>query len=207
MGMSFEPPQRWTHKRIRTTRLPCVTPRAAPPTLMWRSPSRLQAPRTGTPITPVTSSRLQPMAVQRLLPVTSTTPISWNIAGQTFLTGANTVVFGNPQPGDWVSFEGRLLADGSRFADRIALLSHSPENQYAFTGKVESVSDTTWTVSRRVVQVNAFSEIEPGLKVGDTVQVAGSTAADGSLLGGAHQPDGRRWFKLPLCRNYYQHGR
>ena len=115
------------------------------------------------------------------LPVSPTTPISWNIAGQTFLAGANTVVFGSPQPGDWVSFEGRLLADGSRFADRIALLSHSPENQYAFTGEVESVSDSTWTVSKRVMQVNEFSEIEPGLKLGDTVQVAGSRAADGAF--------------------------
>ena len=31
------------------------------------------------------------------------------------------------------------------------------------------------------MQVNAYSEIEPGLKLGDTVQVAGSTAADGAF--------------------------
>jgi hypothetical protein len=114
-------------------------------------------------------------------PVTSTTPTSWNIAGQTFLAGASTVVFGNPQPGDWVSFEGRQLSDGSRFADRIMLLSHSLENQFAFIGKVESIGDTAWTISGRVVQVNEFSEIEDGLMVGDTVQVAGSTAEDGSF--------------------------
>ena len=41
---------------------------------------------------------------------TSSTPTSWNIAGQTFLSGASLVVFGDPQPGDWVSFEGRELA-------------------------------------------------------------------------------------------------
>ncbi len=58
------------------------------------------------------------------------TPTQWNIAGQIFNTGANTVIFGNPQVGDWVSFEGHLLADGSRFADRIVLLNHSPENQF-----------------------------------------------------------------------------
>ncbi|MBP1693960.1 MAG: hypothetical protein H6Q37_1843 [Chloroflexi bacterium] len=114
-------------------------------------------------------------------PVTATTPTSWNIAGRTFLADDSTVAFGNPQPGDWVSFEGRRLADGSRYVDRIELSSHSPENQFAFTGKVESIGDTTWTISRRVVQVNEFSEIEPGLKVGDTVQVAGNTAADGTF--------------------------
>jgi hypothetical protein len=112
-------------------------------------------------------------------PITASTPTSWNIAGQTFLTGASIVVFGNPQPGDWVSFEGRLLVDGSRFVDRIVLLSHSPENQFTFIGKVESVSDTTWTISSRVVQVNEFTAIETGLKVGDEVQVEGSMASDG----------------------------
>jgi hypothetical protein len=112
-------------------------------------------------------------------PNTSYTPTSWNIAGQTFLSGASTVIFGNPQPGDWVSFEGRLLADGSRFADRIVLLSHSSENQFTFIGKVESIDDTAWTVSSRVVQVNEFTAIEAGLKVGDNVQVVGEMAEDG----------------------------
>ena len=49
---------------------------------------------------------------------------------------------------------------------------------------MESVSDSTWTVSKRVMQINAYSEIEPGLKPGDTVQVAGSTAADGVFWAG-----------------------
>ncbi len=110
---------------------------------------------------------------------TLSTPISWNIAGQTFISGASIVIFGNPQPGDWVSFEGRLLADGSRFVDRIVLLSHSPENQFAFIGKVESIGDTAWTISGRVVQVNEFTAIEAGLKVGDNVQVTGEIAEDG----------------------------
>jgi hypothetical protein len=114
-------------------------------------------------------------------PITTATPTSWNIAGQTFLAGASTVIFGNPQPGDWVSFEGHLQSDGSRFADRIMLLSHSPENQFVFIGKVESVGDTAWTISSNVVQVNEFTEIEDGLKVGDNVLVVGSMAEDGTF--------------------------
>jgi len=110
---------------------------------------------------------------------TSSTPTSWNIADQTFLSGGSIVIFGNPQPGDWVSFEGRLLADGSRFADRIVLLSHSSDNQFTFIGKVESIGDTAWTVSSRVVQVNEFTAIEAGLVVGDNVQVVGGMAEDG----------------------------
>jgi hypothetical protein len=114
-------------------------------------------------------------------PITSSTPISWNIAGQTFRNGASTVIFGNPQPGDWVSFEGRLLADGSRFADRIVLMGHSSENQFTFIGKVESVGDTAWTISNRLVQVNEFTTIEAGLKVGDNVQVTGNVTEDGTF--------------------------
>jgi len=110
------------------------------------------------------------------------TPTQWNIAGETFLTGANTVIFGNPQVGDWVSFEGHLLADGSRFVDRIVLLNHSPENQFGFIGKVESIGATAWTISGRVVQVNDSTVIEPGLKVGDSVQVAGRITGDGNFL-------------------------
>ncbi len=114
-------------------------------------------------------------------PSTSSTPTSWNIAGQTFRSGASLIVFGNPQPGDWVSFEGRELADGSRFADRVVLLNHSPANQFAFIGKVESIGDTTWTISNRVVPVNQFTAMEAGLKVGDSVQVAGEITEDGNF--------------------------
>ena len=81
-----------------------------------------------------------------------------------------------------MSFEGHLLADGSRFADRIVLLNHSPENQFAFIGKVESIGATAWTISGRVVQVNDSTVIEPGLKVGDNVQVAGGITGDGNFL-------------------------
>ena len=112
-------------------------------------------------------------------PITSSTTTSWDIAGQEFLTSDTTVIFGNPQPGDWVSFEGRLQPDGSRFADRIVLLSLSPDNQYAFIGKVESIGDTAWTVSSRAVQLNELTAIETGLKVGDNVQVVGGMAEDG----------------------------
>ncbi|MBP1701806.1 MAG: hypothetical protein H6Q38_913 [Chloroflexi bacterium] len=114
-------------------------------------------------------------------PITSSTPTSWNIAGQRFLPGVSLVVFGNPQVGDWVRFEGRQLADGSRYVDRIELLSPSSANQFAFIGKVESIGDTAWTISSSVVQVNEFTDIEAGLKVGDNVQVTGGIAEDGFL--------------------------
>ncbi len=114
--------------------------------------------------------------------ITSSTPTSWNIAGQTYRTGASMVIFGNPQPGDWVSFEGRQLSDGTRFADRIILMDHSSKDQFTFIGKVESISDTAWTISSHVVQVNNFTAIDDSLKVGDNAQVVGGIAEDGTFL-------------------------
>lgn len=111
--------------------------------------------------------------------VTSATTTNWNIAGQIFITGASTTIFGNPQAGDWVRFEGRQLSDGSRVADRIVLESHSSENQFSFIGQVESVDATVWIVSGRTLQIDQFAEIETGLELGDSVQVAGRVAEDG----------------------------
>ena len=116
-------------------------------------------------------------------PISSSTSAAWDIAGETFLTGDGTVIFGNPQPGDWVRFEGHLQPDGSRFADRIVLLTDSSDNQVAFSGAVESIGDTAWTVSSREVQINEFSMLEDGLKVGDNVQFTGGMAEDGSFWG------------------------
>jgi hypothetical protein len=115
-------------------------------------------------------------------PTTSSTPTSWNIAGQTFRTGASMAIFGNPQPGDWVSFEGRQLADGSRFVDRIVLMDHSSKDQFTYIGKVESIGDTAWTISSHVVQVNNYTTIDAALKVGDNAQVMGVIAEDGTFL-------------------------
>jgi hypothetical protein len=114
-------------------------------------------------------------------PPASSTFTSWNIAGQMFSIGANTTIFGNPQPGDWVRFEGYQQADGSRFADRIVLVSHTYENQFMFIGQVTAVSTTAWTISNRVVQVNELTTIEADLTVGDTVWVTGDIAADGTF--------------------------
>src|SRR5574337_1140637 len=54
---------------------------------------------------------------------------TWRIGGQTFLTNSSTVIVGDPQIGDWVSVEGRILPDGTRFADRIRSEEHTSELQ------------------------------------------------------------------------------
>ena len=51
---------------------------------------------------------------------------TWVVAGQTLKTHPGTIVLGNPQIGDTVFFEGRLLPDGTRLADLIVLVRRSP---------------------------------------------------------------------------------
>lgn len=105
----------------------------------------------------------------------------WVIAGYTFLTDASTVIVGDPQVGDWVAFKGHLLPDGTRFADRIELVQRSPENRFAFIGDVQAIQETQWTIAGRVVRVDNVTRIEPGIVVGDEVEVRGGIADDGTL--------------------------
>lgn len=110
---------------------------------------------------------------------------SWNIAGQTFLTDDNTVIVGNPQVGDWVAVEGRLLPDGARLADRITLLHRALENKFAFTGIVDSIGADTWTISGITVHVDELTAIEDRIEAGDTVEVRGGIAQDGAFWASA----------------------
>ena len=109
------------------------------------------------------------------------TGATWRIAGQDFLTNENTVIVGNPQVGDWVAFEGRLFAGGTRYADRIVLLRRALEGRFTFAGTVEATGVLTWTISGRTVHVDDRTTIESGLGVGDEVEVEGGVTLDGTL--------------------------
>ncbi|MBI3243973.1 MAG: FecR domain-containing protein [Chloroflexi bacterium] len=108
----------------------------------------------------------------------------WNIGGQTFLTDGNTVIVGNPQVGDRVAVEGRLLPNGSRLADLITLLHRASKNTFSFSGVVESIGGDSWTISGREVRVDELTTIEDGIVVGDAVEVRGGIAQDGTFWAG-----------------------
>ncbi len=112
----------------------------------------------------------------------SQTGMTWIIGGQSFETDDHTIIVGNPQVGDWVSVEGRLLPDDTRLADRIVLLRRAPENRFTLTGPVEVITGTTWTVSGQAITVNDETEIEEGIESGDLVRVEGVILPDGTLL-------------------------
>ncbi|MGQ0605246.1 MAG: DUF5666 domain-containing protein [Anaerolineales bacterium] len=109
------------------------------------------------------------------------TGTTWRIAGQNFSTHPDTVIIGDPQVGDWVGFEGRVLLNGTRVADQIVLLRHRFENTFAFVGTVDAMGENEWTIVGRVVRVDEETRIEPGIEVGDLVEVKGGIAQDGTL--------------------------
>jgi hypothetical protein len=108
--------------------------------------------------------------------------VTWKIAGQVFETHEATVIVGNPQVGDWVHVEGRLLPDGIRIADAIVLLRRSPANRFTIQGRVEAIGEAEWTVAGQAIAVNGETDIEEGIEQGDLVRVEGILLEDGTLL-------------------------
>lgn len=113
----------------------------------------------------------------------------WTIGGRDFLVNTSiapdrstTEIVGNPQIGDWVAVEGRVLPDDSYFADRIVLLHRAEENRFVFTGTVDAMGDAGWTISGRGVQVNGETDVDAGIEIGDRVEAAGVILDDGTLL-------------------------
>jgi hypothetical protein len=107
----------------------------------------------------------------------------WTIAGQTFETHANTLIWGDPQVGDLVFVDGRLLSDGTKLADRIILLYHGlPINQFTLTGEVESMGIDSWLIAGQTIILDDETEIGLGIEVGSLVQVDGVITEDGLLL-------------------------
>ncbi|HKZ86125.1 MAG TPA: DUF5666 domain-containing protein [Anaerolineae bacterium] len=113
----------------------------------------------------------------------------WTIGGRDFLVNttvgpdnSTTEIVGDPQIGDWVFVEGRILPGDSYFADRIVLLHRAEENRFAFTGEVEAMGDEEWTISGRVVDVDDETDIEDGIALHDLVRVEGVIQSDGTLL-------------------------
>lgn len=106
---------------------------------------------------------------------------AWLIAGQNFMIDDNTLIQGDPHVGDWVHVQGRLLPNGTRLADLIILLHRSRENRFVFTGEVQVISATQWTIAGQVVRVDEQTTIEAGIAIGDLVEAQGGVAQDGVL--------------------------
>ncbi len=106
---------------------------------------------------------------------------TWVIAGQALKTHAGTLVIGNPQVGDTVFFEGRLMPDETRLVDLIVLVRRSPANRFSLTGEVEAMTDDFWTVNGQQIAVTDITEIDDGIIVGNLVYIEGLILPGGTL--------------------------
>ena len=106
---------------------------------------------------------------------------TWVIAGQALKTHAGTLVIGNPQVGDTVFFEGRLMPDETRLVDVIVLVRRSPVNRFSLTGTVEAIADDFWTVNGQQITVSDITEIDDGIIVGNLVYIEGLILPGGTL--------------------------
>jgi len=106
---------------------------------------------------------------------------SWGISGQSFQTHVHTIIIGNPQVGDLVFYEAHLLEDDSPVADLIVLVRRNPANTFTLTGKVQSISDTSWEVDGKKIDVTPDTDIEDDIEVGDLARIKGIILGDGTL--------------------------
>lgn len=112
--------------------------------------------------------------------VVSVSEASWTIDDRVFLIDGGTVFRRDPGVGDFVEVKFHVDADGNAVADRIQT-EDDEQGEVEFLGIVEAIGDTSWTISGRVVAVNASTQIlrNPGL--GDTVEVQALRSGDGTL--------------------------
>ncbi|HEX7976748.1 MAG TPA: DUF5666 domain-containing protein [Anaerolineales bacterium] len=119
---------------------------------------------------------------------------TWIVSGVPFTVDAATSISGDPQVGELVQVEGRVLADGAWVADSIA---PSTDNQQlsTFTGAVESMGGDTWKIGGWTVQANQETEVTKGVAEGSPVRVTFRVLDDGrwqavkiELLGENSQP-------------------
>jgi hypothetical protein len=116
---------------------------------------------------------------------------SWTIAGQTFLLNSQTEIKGSLQAGDIVKVHAYLGDGGEVFAREIEPAEDEDDsdsedddsfdnelteldengNEIELVGTVESMSDSTWTVSNREIVITPETEIKAAIADGNLVKV------------------------------------
>lgn len=116
-------------------------------------------------------------------PVESISETVWVVAGQTISVTADTAVDEGIAMGDTVRVRGDILpGDGTLVAVTIELLAVPDELPFEFVGVVQVQADAEWTISGIAIQIDAGTQIEEGIGVGDTVKVEGVILPDNTWL-------------------------
>jgi hypothetical protein len=103
----------------------------------------------------------------------------WTIAGIPIHLNAQTIHADGIKVSQLVRVTGRIQSDGTWLASSIQPAAE-PGRQFEFTGSIESLAP--WKVTGVVFETRTWSQIDPGLKVGDRVRVTGSVTPEGAWV-------------------------
>lgn len=103
----------------------------------------------------------------------------WVISGLDITVDEETEIDEGLAVGDLVKVEGWILDDGSWLAVEIKI-ALDEERKFEFTGEVESIDP--WVVAGISFETRDWTEIEPGIQVGDRVKVEGHILQDGTWV-------------------------
>ena len=117
----------------------------------------------------------------------------WHVAGRTFRTDANTVFLGDPQVGDQVTFQGRIVTDGSPILDQVVLLVQKNERGdddddddlgcLSFSTAVRQAGvNQIVLLDWQVIGLNSGVDVEGQIMVASVIMVSGCTQANGSFI-------------------------
>lgn len=97
---------------------------------------------------------------------------TWIVAGVPFTVDETTAISGDPETGDLVRVEGRVLENGTWVADTIEPASE-PEEVHTFTGTLETMGDTggEWQINGWNLLVNEDTHLGENLAAGSPVRV------------------------------------
>ena len=105
----------------------------------------------------------------------------WTVGQVSFRVTAETVVAGDPQVGDLILAQGRMLTADDWVADHIALAEETAA-EFQFTGVVQAMDAEAWEINGVTVLVNEVTEVDGDLALGDTALVIYTVLEGGRWL-------------------------
>jgi len=104
---------------------------------------------------------------------------TWTISGKSISVNEGTVIAEGLGVGDIVRVSGRILPDGSWLASRI-LPALGDMHTFEISGRLESMQP--WRVAGIAFETREWTDIQPGLEMGDLVVVQGVIQEDGTWV-------------------------
>lgn len=104
---------------------------------------------------------------------------SWTISGVTVAVDENTAIDSGLAAGEVVWVSGWIQVDGTWLARKIRRAIEG-ERSFEIAGQIESIDP--WVVAGISFETREWTDIDPGLKVGDLVRVKGKIQEDGTWV-------------------------